>query len=153
MKCPVCDAKTRVLQTRDYARTRRCPEGHTFTTHEVHVGAAVTRSGSKPRAPLGPTQLLVLNTLGETGLTVHGLMAALPDVSRTQIMAGVQGLRYRNMVYIGGYVRRPGPGGRAAPVYVVGARDDALEPSTPKAELARNRRARKAAGVWAGLTT
>jgi hypothetical protein len=152
VRCPTCDQLLRVLETRDTVRRRVCPDGHQFTTHEVFVGESTVSRGARPQTPLGPTQLLVRNTLDGRALTIHGLMAALPETSRTQIMDAVRGLRTRRLVYIAGYApREKVGGGRRPPIYVVGDLPDAREPSVPKKDRDAQYRKRKSSGLWADL--
>lgn len=155
MKCPDCDSKLLIIDTRDTVRRRRCANGHTHVTHEVLAGLQGDRRGALPTAPLGPMQLRVLNALEGRTMNVHMLMAELDGATRSRVMDAIRGLRHRRMVYIAGYSPKPTSGGRAAPLYAPGDAPDAHEPSVPKAELQRRYRERKrlAKSPWVGLIT
>lgn len=154
MRCPDCGGKLRVLETRDHVRRRRCDLGHEHVTHEVFVGQQGDARQAQRLAPLGPTQRRVVQALDGRALTVHGLMAALQDASRSRVMDAIRGLRSRKMVYVAGYAPREGArAGRRAPIYALGDHADAREPSVPRVERDRKYRQRKTAGMWSGLLT
>ena len=80
MKCPTCQAWTRVLATRDTVRRRKCAEGHLFSSKEILYAAPSEKIAVKRQAALkhlaeGWKPLAAAHELGVSERTVRAWRA------------------------------------------------------------------------------